>query len=177
MMKTNAKNETTARTGTTDDAIALLKADHQAVEKLFAAFEKTGNSLDAKHTLVRRACEELTVHAMLEEEIFYPASVKLLEADGEPDVNEAYVEHFLVKSLIEKFASMKPADDGFDATFKVMTELVRHHIQEEETELFPKVKEAGADLKKLGARLAERKAQLEAKLPKDAGDHTLARTA
>jgi hemerythrin superfamily protein len=155
------------------DAIALLKADHEAVERLFSAFEKAGDDLEAKGTLVRRACEELTIHAMIEEEILYPAAQKALKDDDKEDVDEAYVEHYLVKSLIEKFTTLKPGDDGFDATFKVMSENVRHHVEEEEAELFPALRGTGLDLRKLGGLLAKRKAQLQAKLPNDAGERSL----
>lgn len=154
------------------DAIALLKADHEAVEKLFAAFENAGDDLDAQGTVVRRACKALTVHAVIEEEILYPAAQKALKEDDRPEVDEAYVEHYLVKSLIEKFATLKPADDGFDATFRVMSELVRHHVEDEESELFPELRATGIDLMELGKRLAKRKATLEAKLPNDAGNRS-----
>ena len=88
------------------------------------------------------------------------------------DVEEAYVEHFLVKTLIEKFTALKPGAPGFDATFKVLTEMVRHHIEEEESELFPELRKSRVDLEALGKKLTQRKAALEAKLPKDAGDQT-----
>jgi hypothetical protein len=80
------------------DALALLEADHQAVETLFAAFERAGaDDLDARGTVVRRACEELTIHTIIEEELLYPAARIALSDDGGKDINEAYVEHFLVK--------------------------------------------------------------------------------
>lgn len=164
-----------SRTTEAGDAISLLKDDHRAVVKLFDAFEKVKQTqdLDAKTTLVRRACEELTVHAMIEEELLYPAATEALDEDDRPDVEEAYVEHFLVKMLIEKFATLSASDAGFDATFKVMSEMVRHHIEEEESELFPKLRKSGADLVDLGDKLARRKAQLDARIPKDAGDNTM----
>jgi hemerythrin superfamily protein len=156
------------------DAIALLKADHRTVERLFEAFERASdNDLEAKGTLVRRACEELTVHAMIEEEILYPAARDALPKDDTGDVDEAFVEHFLVKTLIEKFTTLKPGADGFDATFKVLTENVKHHVEEEETELFPELRMANLDLAALGARLAKRKAELMDKLPSDVGDLSL----
>jgi hemerythrin superfamily protein len=164
-----------SRTSQASDALSLLKDDHRAVVKLFDAFEKAKKThdLDAKTTLVRRACEELTVHAMIEEELLYPAATEALDEDDRPDVEEAYVEHFLVKMLIEKFATLSASDAGFDATFKVMSEMVRHHIEEEESELFPKLRKSGADLVELGDKLARRKAQLDARIPKDAGDNTM----
>jgi hemerythrin superfamily protein len=155
------------------DAIAVLESDHRAVEKLFDAFERTAeDDLDAKGTLVRRACEELTIHAMIEEELLYPAAKKALPHDDSKDVDEAYVEHFLVKTLIEKFMTLKPGADGFDATFKVLTENVKHHVEEEEAELFPALRKSGLDLASLGDRIAKRKDELQEKLPADIGDRT-----
>ncbi|SPB13733.1 cation-binding protein [Caballeronia novacaledonica] len=171
---TQATTAAASRAPQTQDAIQVLMGDHCAVEKLFDAFEKTEkDDLDAKTTLVRRACEELTVHAMIEEELLYPAAQEALAEDDRPDVEEAYVEHFLVKVLIEKFTTLKAGQAGFDATFKVMSEMVRHHIEEEESDLFPKLRKSGADLDALGAKLVQRKQQLEAKIPKDAGDNTM----
>ena len=151
------------------DALELLKSDHRSVEKLFDAFDQAGDSLEDKGALAKRVCEELTVHTIIEEEIVYPAADEALPADDEVDVNEAYVEHFLVKTLIEKFASLKPGDQGFDATFKVMSELVRHHVEEEENELFPKLRKAGLDLASLGESIAARKVELLQKLDGNGG--------
>jgi hemerythrin superfamily protein len=163
----------TARKHTTDDALSLLIHDHRAVQRLFDAFEKTDkNDLDARGALVRRACEELTVHSIIEEELLYPAAQEALHDSDVLDVEEAYVEHFLVKMLIEKFSVLKPGAPGFDATFKVLTEMVRHHIEEEENELFAELRRTRLDLEALGGKLAQRKAALESKLPKDAGDKT-----
>ena len=171
---TQTKTAASSRTTPGEDAIQVLMEDHRAVKKLFDAFEKTqDDDLDAKTTLVRRACEELTVHAMIEEEVLYPAAQEALDEDDRPDVEEAYVEHFLVKVLIDKFTTLKAGEPGFDATFKVMSEMVRHHIEEEESDLFPKLQKSGADLDALGKKLMQRKAQLDAKIPKDAGDNTM----
>jgi hemerythrin superfamily protein len=168
IMTENANKELatgSARSNNSTDAIALLEADHRAVEKLFEAFEKASDDdLAAKGTLAQRACEELTVHAMIEEEILYPAAHKALKKNDEIDVDEAYVEHFLVKTLIAKFDSLKPGDHGFDATFKVMSELVKHHVEEEESELFPELRESGVDLVLMGEEIAKRKAALVKKL-------------
>jgi hemerythrin superfamily protein len=156
-----------------NDAIDVLKADHAAVEILFEAFERTDDGdLDAKGTLVRRACELLTIHAMVEEEILYPAARDLLPEVDKSDVGEALVEHFLVKTLIEKFESLTPGADGFDATFKVLSENVRHHVEEEEGELFPQLRKTNIDLALLGKQLVKRKGALMAKLPTDVGDRT-----
>ncbi|GJH28905.1 hypothetical protein CBA19CS42_30335 [Caballeronia novacaledonica] len=174
-MPTTSAQATTAasRPAQTQDAIELLKDDHRAIEKLFEAFQKAkDDDLDAKSALVRRACEELTVHAMIEEQLLYPAAQKALHQRDRPDVEEAYVEHYLVKVLIDKFMTLKAGEAGFDATFKVMSEMVRHHIEEEETDFFPKLRESGTDLDALGKKLMQRKEELESKIPKDAGDNT-----
>ncbi|SDR54023.1 Hemerythrin HHE cation binding domain-containing protein [Paraburkholderia fungorum] len=155
------------------DAISVLIADHRAVQTLFDAFKRADeHDLDRKGTLVRRACEELSIHAMVEEELLYPAAQEALDEDKRPDVEEAFVEHYLVKVLIEKFSTLKPGQKGFDATFKVLTEMVSHHIEEEESELFPALRKSNADLETLGAEITKRKAALEAKLPNDVGDRT-----
>lgn len=167
---------TPRHTATADapDAISLLERDHQAVKHLFELFEKTAkDELDARATFVRRACEELTVHAMIEEELLYPAAKEALDEDDRPDVEEAYIEHFLVKVLIEKFVTLKAGEPGFDATFKVLSEMVSHHIEEEESELFPKLKQSGVDLAELGKKLQRRKDALNLRVPKNAGDNTM----
>ncbi|BEU24348.1 hemerythrin domain-containing protein [Paraburkholderia sp. 22B1P] len=160
------------------DAIQLLEADHRVARQLFDAFEKAADSdLEAKGTLARRTCEVLTVHAMIEEKILYPAAHKALDKDDEIDVDEAYVEHFLAKTLIEKFDSLKPGDHGFDATFKVLSEMVRHHIEEEETTLFPELRESSVNLVRLGEEMVAEKDRLMKKLDaagsKLVGDNSL----
>jgi hemerythrin superfamily protein len=160
--------------GRTKDAIGVLTDDHRTVQRLFDAFRKADDTdLDRKGTLVRRACEELTIHAMVEEKLLYPAAQESLDDEDKPDVEEAFVEHYLVKMLIEKFVTLKPGEKGFDATFKVLMEMVEHHIEEEESELFPELKKSHADLEALGAAIMKEKTALEAKLPKDAGDRTM----
>jgi hemerythrin-like domain-containing protein len=133
-------------------------------EKLFDAFEKAGSDLEAKAALAQRACEELSVHAMLEEELLYPAAADALPDSDLVDVDEAYVEHYLVKTLIKRFEVLKAGDKGFDATFKVMSELVKHHVDEEEDELFPELRRSKCDLAGLGRKIAARKEVLEGKL-------------
>lgn len=143
------------------DAIEVLESDHRVAKQLFDDFEKTNASdLEAKGTLVRQACEVLTVHTMIEEAILYPAAHKALSASDELDVDEAYVEHYIAKMLIEKFDTLKPGDHGFDATFKVLSEMVRHHIDEEESSLFPELRESGVDLVRLGEEIVAEKERL-----------------
>jgi hemerythrin superfamily protein len=154
------------------DALDVLEADHRAIEQLFDAFERAErNDFEHKNTLAQRACELLTIHAIVEEEMLYPAAQEALGADQRIDVDEAYVEHFLVKTLIERFASLKAGDDGFDATFKVLKENATHHIEEEETTLFPEVRRTQMDLVALGARMAARKAALKERIAETATAH------
>jgi hemerythrin superfamily protein len=154
------------------DALTMLEEEHRAVEKLFEAFERADeNDLERKATLVQRACELLTMHAIVEEEILYPAAKDALGEDDKDDVNEAYVEHFLVKTLIEKFTTMKAGDEGFDATFKVLTECVNHHVEEEESELFPELRKAKLDLVTMGERIAKRHEALQNKITEVATSH------
>jgi hemerythrin superfamily protein len=147
------------------DALKWLEAEHRAVEKLFDAFERADDDdLERKTTLVQRACELLTMHAIVEEELLYPAAKEALGEDDKDDVNEAYVEHFLVKTLIEKFTTLKAGDEGFDATFKVLTESVNHHVEEEESELFPELRKTKIDFMQLGAKIAARHEELQARI-------------
>lgn len=173
------KQDKTATDAATQDAVEFLEAEHRAVEKLFAAFKKTADDdLDAKATLAQRACEELSIHTMLEEELLYPAAQAALPDSDAIDVEEAYIEHFLVKTLIAKFETLKAGDRGFDATFKVMSEMVGHHVEEEEQELFPELRKSNCNLRSLGEKMAIRKAELQSKLDavgsKAVGDKTAA---
>jgi hemerythrin superfamily protein len=141
----------------TQDAIALLKEDHRAVEKLFSDYE-TAKGNGRKQTLARHICLELTIHTTIEEEIFYPA------CDGKIDeqlLKEAYVEHDAAKVLIAEIEGGEgKGDDFFDAKVQVLGEEITHHVREEEKELFPQVRKAEIDLDALGERLALRKAEL-----------------
>lgn len=163
-MQATKPEETKTQPGP-QDALAALEADHRAVEKLFTAFRKAAeDDLEAKATLAQRACEELSIHTMLEEELLYPAAQQALPDSDKIDVEEAYVEHFLVKTLISKFETLKAGDKGFDATFKVMSEMVEHHVEEEEQTLFPELRKSSCDLRTLGDKIAKRKAELQSKL-------------
>jgi hemerythrin superfamily protein len=139
------------------DAIALLKADHDTVSKLFDQYEKT-RSDDRKKALADKICTELTVHAQIEEEIFYP-EVKTALKDKEL-VPEARVEHASLKDLIAQIEGVEPDGEMFDAKVKVLSEYVKHHVKEEQNEMFPKVKKSRLDLVDMGSRLAARKAEL-----------------
>jgi hemerythrin superfamily protein len=141
-------------TSKNQDAIALLKDDHRAVEKLFKDFEAAKGE-GRKETLARRICLELTIHTKIEEEIFYPACEGKIDEDM---LKEAYVEHDAAKLLMAEIeAGNGQTDDFFDAKVQVLSEQIEHHVKEEETELFPQVRKADLDLDALGEQLAERK--------------------
>ena len=143
------------------DAIKLLKADHDEVEALFAQYEKQKKRDGSqKSDLIDKICTALTVHAQIEEEIFYPAARDALDENGDELLDEAEVEHSSIKSLVEQLEAMIPNDELCDAKVKVLSEYVKHHVKEEEGELFPKVKKTDLDLDALGVELAERKAEL-----------------
>ena len=139
------------------DAIALLKADHKAVSGLFADYE-TARSTANKKAIVAEICTALSVHAQIEEEIFYP-DVKAAMKD-KLLVPEATVEHAGVKGLVAQLEGAEPDGEMYEAKVKVLSEYVKHHVKEEQNEMFPKVKESSLDLDELGARMAARKTEL-----------------
>lgn len=139
------------------DAIAMLKADHEAVSQLFAEYEKT-RSNPHKKALVAEICTSLSVHAQIEEEIFYPAVKATLK--DKLLVPEATVEHTGVKDLIAQLEGVEPDGEMYDAKVKVLSEYVKHHVKEEQTEMFPKAKASSLDMIALGARMAARKDEL-----------------
>ena len=141
------------------DAIALLKADHRTVEELFAQFEKASGD-GKKQKLALQICAELTVHAKIEEEIFYPACEGKVEEDL---MREAYVEHDGAKVLIAEIESGEPSDEYYDAKVTVLQEQIEHHVEEEEKRMegmFAQARKAGVDMDALGKELAARKEQL-----------------
>ncbi|HKQ13934.1 MAG TPA: hemerythrin domain-containing protein [Steroidobacteraceae bacterium] len=139
------------------DAIALLKQDHRTVSALFEEFEKADE--EEQSSIAQRVCQLLTVHAQIEEELLYPAAKEAFEGEEEDQdlVNEAQVEHTSAKELIAKIESMSSDDEQFKATVTVLGEYIKHHVKEEEGELFPQLKKTELDLKELGSRLADRK--------------------
>lgn len=139
------------------DAIALLKADHEAVSQLFAEYEKT-RSVPNKKALVTEICTALSVHAQIEEEIFYPAVKTALK--DKLLVPEATVEHTGVKDLIAQLEGVEPDGEMYDAKVKVLSEYVKHHVKEEQNEMFPKAKASSLDMVELGALMAARKDEL-----------------
>lgn len=141
------------------DAIALLKADHRKVEDLFEKFE-SAKSDSVKKTLAMQICTELTVHAMIEEEIFYPACTGAIEEDT---LTEAYVEHDGAKVIIAELAESGPENEFFDSKVKVLSEMIKHHVKEEEMRsegMFAQAREAGLDMDALGDQMAARKQEL-----------------
>jgi hypothetical protein len=143
---------------TKQDALKLLTEDHRAVEKLFEQFEKASEG--KKEELAGRICTELKIHAMLEEEIFYPALRGKIEDE---DLDEALVEHDGAKVLINEIEAGGGDDDFFDAKVKVLQEQVEHHIEEEEKQrgnIFTQARKTDVDLEALGERMAARKAEL-----------------
>lgn len=150
MAETKAKN-----------AVALLKEDHRTVEDLFAQFEKASGE-GRKQKLATKICLELSVHAKIEEEIFYPACEGKVEEDL---LKEAYVEHDGAKRLIAEIMAGEPSDEFYDAKVTVLQEQVEHHVEEEEKRLeglFAQARKAGLDMDALGEQLAARKTELTA---------------
>jgi len=167
-MSTAKTHVTHAKATQTEDAITLLTTDHAKVTKLFKEFESLkeddGAAAD-KSALVTQICNELKVHAEIEEEIFYPAVRKAIE-DGDL-VDEAVVEHASAKDLIAQLEEMSPDDELYDAKVTVLAEQIQHHVKEEEGEMFPKARKAKVDGEALGILMTERKVELMAELESD----------
>jgi hemerythrin superfamily protein len=142
------------------DAVALLKADHRQVEQWFSQLENA-DSASKKQQLASSICDALTVHTSIEEEMFYPA---FLKATGDKDLHhEAIVEHAAAKKLIAEIQQMSPSDDFFDAKVSVLSEMIKHHVKEEEKPggMFSEAKKSDMDLRDLGERLMVRKKELQ----------------
>jgi len=151
----------TASRSKTPDAVALLKADHRQVEQWFSQFDQS-NSKSKKQQLADNICEALTIHTTIEEEIFYPA---FLQATKDKDMHhEAVVEHAGAKNLIAEIQDMSSSDDFFDAKVTVLSEMIKHHVKEEEQPggMFAEAKKSKMDLQRLGEQLAARKQELQA---------------
>ena len=145
------------------DALRFLKADHAAVAKLLQEFESADEAARAR--IVAKICRELTIHATIEEEIFYPAAREAVgSGEGATDnlemLNEAAVEHDALKYLIELIRGAESDSELFAARVTVLGEYVRHHVKEEERKLFPQLKRTGIDFRTLGAELERRKSLL-----------------
>ena len=143
------------------DAVALLKADHDKVAQLFTKYEKASGD-GAKEKIAKQICLELSIHAKIEEEIFYPACEGKIEEDL---LKEAYVEHDGAKVLIAEIMAGGPDDEYYDAKVTVLQEQIEHHVEEEEMRMegmFAQARKAGLDMDRLGEELAARKADLMA---------------
>ena len=153
------------------DAIVLLKEDHQTVERLFKDYEKLGDgATKTKRKLVDTMLEELWVHATIEEQVFYPAIRACADVDDE--VLEGYEEHHVFEGTMAELRDLDVEAESFDAKVKVLTELVRHHVEEEEQEMFPKVRDAMGrkQLQQLGEELERARAERRATDPYPRGD-------
>lgn len=139
----------------------MLRADHKLVSDLFEQYEKS-RSTAKKKEIVTQICKELTVHAQVEEEIFYPA-VKAALKDHEL-IPEANVEHATLKDLIAQVEGLEPDGEMYDARIKVMSEYVKHHVKEEQNEIFPKARATQLDMTELGEQISARKQELMAQI-------------
>ena len=150
---------------TSMDAIELLKNDHRTVEGLFEKFEKTTGKA-SKEKIAKQVCLELMVHAQIEEEIFYPSVKDAVEDDI---YNEAHVEHDGAKVLIAEILDSSADDEFYDAKVKVLSEMIKHHVKEEEQRdgLFAQAKKGDVDLDELGAVLATRKQEIVQQFVRD----------
>ncbi|HTQ35924.1 MAG TPA: hemerythrin domain-containing protein [Steroidobacteraceae bacterium] len=168
MQRTDRRTESGAsttvprpQTTAPQDAITLLKSDHREVESLFDQYQKA-SSVDQKAELADRICAALRVHTEIEEEMFYPA---FLEATDEVEIHhEAEIEHAGAKNLISQLEESGPDDEYFDAKVKVLSEMIRHHVNEEEKPagMFARAQGSGMDLDALGEQLQERMGELRA---------------
>ncbi len=149
------------------DAIALLKADHKKVKELFKETEDTSDRATAHlQKLGERICQELKVHTQIEEEILYPAIQERTKRGHKEEkdlVLESYEEHAAAKSVIADIEATESSDESFKPKIKTLSEMIDHHVKEEEGELFPGMKELfdEAELVEMGERLAARKEQLQ----------------
>ena len=146
------------------DACDLLDADHKAVKAMFKEYEtlteSRGRSTTKKRQLADKICEELTIHTTIEDEIFYPATRRVIKDNAL--MNEATVEHASAKDLIAQIRAMDAGDEMFDAKVTVLGEYIDHHVKEERSEMFPKVRKTKLDLVGLGAQMEQRKQALMA---------------
>ncbi|MEA2780434.1 MAG: hypothetical protein QOK29_1978 [Rhodospirillaceae bacterium] len=140
------------------DAVELLEQDHREVEALLQQYESAGDP-STKEDLAEEICEALTVHASIEEEIFYPAVAEKVEG-AEDLVEEARKEHASVKQLINDIESTDAEGSELDSLLQELGANVKHHVEEEEQEMFPKVRDSDLDLQALGQRMSARKNEL-----------------
>lgn len=145
-----------------DDAMAILTADHRKVDQLFKEFEAE-TSRSRKRELALRVCDELGVHAKAEEEIFYPQCLVALEQESSEErglIWEATVEHGTLEGIMEIIRELDGDDEQFDSHVKVLSEYVKHHVREEESQIFPAVRKTDLDMHAIGRQITERKREL-----------------
>ena len=146
-------------------ALELLEADHRKVEMLFKQYEEEKDAdEDTKRPIAEQICGELTVHAQVEEEIFYPWLRENLSEEDMELLEEAYVEHSTAKDLIAQLEGGDAIDETYDAKVKVLSEYIKHHVKEEEDEIFKKLGDKKEELDELGQQMASRKAELAEEL-------------
>jgi hypothetical protein len=156
--RSQSQNRETKTQAASPSAFELLEQDHREVEEWFAEFNELNEDDDQKAKLAGKICLALKVHAQMEEEIFYPQA---RETTKDNDlIDEAVVEHATVKNLIAEIEAMEVGEELYDAKMRVLGEMVKHHIKEEEEELFPELEAAKLDLNALGKEIAERKEEL-----------------
>lgn len=155
-MATSSKNS--------NDAIAMLTADHKKVKKLFKDFDKLkeSGSDEDKQEIVSEICTELSFHAQLEEEVFYPAVRQAIDDDDLMD--EAIIEHAGAKELIAQLEATDPSEPFYNAKVTVLGEEIDHHVEEEEGEMFVKAKKSKLDMVELGSEMSLRKEALMAEM-------------
>jgi hemerythrin superfamily protein len=141
-------------------AVELLMADHRKVEQLFDDFEGEKEDTEAKSAIAEKICNELKVHTQIEEELFYPWLADNLDEDDQDMVREAQIEHQTARDLVAKIEDCDPDDEQYDALVKVLSEYIKHHVREEEQEIFPKVASMTDELDELGQEMAARKADI-----------------
>jgi hemerythrin superfamily protein len=159
MARRAPKKKKRSSRGSPQDAIALLKADHRQVEGWFEDFDKA-RADSRKLDFAGKICQALTVHTQIEEELFYPA---FFDATGDKDLHhEAIVEHAGAKKLIQEIKASGPDDDYFEAKVTVLSEMIKHHVKEEERPggMFAEAKKSALDLVALGQQMLARKKEL-----------------
>jgi len=158
----SVSTKSASRSPAADGVLALLAKDHRDVKKLFTAYQKLAR-IDAaaahRRVAAEQICVMLTVHATVEEELFYPA-LRAAADNAQDELDEAQVEHASLKDLITQLQAMDPDEALYDAKVKVLGEYVNHHAQEEEGEIFPKARKAGLDLVGIGEQAQARKEEL-----------------
>lgn len=157
----------TANATPTVDAVELLTKQHREVEELFEQFEKlTDRAKVSKKKIADQICNALIMHTTIEEEIFYPATREASQGEEETEdmVDEAVVEHASAKDLIAQIQEMDPDDELYDAKVKVLSEMIEHHVEEEEKEMFPKTRKLKLDMQALGQEMKARQEEIEASM-------------